>query len=144
MCVVKNLWPCGSMAYVVTQLWLKYYNVSTTKICLSRDQNEGLAEFLFYPQFLLLTKKSTKIGFLMSRNVEKFEIHGLNSILSLFNDVLPLKNLIIYYTMFQVLNHFQTFLKSFPDFCWFLTETSKEKDVGVWHGMAWHGMDLQN
>jgi hypothetical protein len=52
----------------------------------------------------------------MSRNVEKFEILGLNSI-SLFNDALPLKTLIIYYTMFQVGNHFETFLKSFPDFC---------------------------
>ena len=37
--------------------------------------------------------------------------------------------------MFQVLNHFETFLKSFPDFCWFLSETSKEKEVGA--GIKW-------
>ncbi len=37
--------------------------------------------------------------------------------------------------MFQILNHFETFLKSFPDFCWFLSEISKEKKVGA--GVKW-------
>jgi hypothetical protein len=34
-------------------------------------------------------------------------------------------------TMFQVFSHFETFLKSFPHFCLFLSETSKEKQVGA-------------
>ncbi len=66
---------------------------------------------------------------------KNFEFQGFNSIFLLFNDAFPLKTLIMYYTMLQVLNRFQTFPKSFPDFCWFLNETSKEKEVGA--GVKW-------
>jgi hypothetical protein len=31
--------------------------------------------------------------------------------------------------MFQVLNYFETYLKSFSDFCGFSSETSKEKEM---------------
>ncbi len=93
----------------------------------------GTTKFLFCPKFLL-RQKWAKIGSKMSRNVEKFEILGLN-LIWLFNDALAVKMVIIYCTIFQVLNHFETFLKSFPHFCWFLSETSKEKEVGA--GVKW-------
>jgi hypothetical protein len=67
----------------------------------------------------------------MSKNDEKFEIRGLNPIFFTIETMKYIKSIIIYYTMFQVLNHFETFPKSFPDFCRFLSETSKEKEVGA-------------
>jgi hypothetical protein len=68
----------------------------------------------------------------MSGNVEKFEILGLNFI-SLFNDALPVKTVIIYYIMLQVLNHWN-FLKIILWFLLIFKRNLKRKGGG---GVKW-------